>query len=173
MQTNLGKYQDIQNRLEELETMARDGFSDEEIRKELGIAHSTFYRYKNVYPAFAKALKTGRRSADSAVEKALFRKATGYVQKVRKPVKLKEISYENGKKARESERLEITEEEQYYPPDTNSALFWLKNRCPEQWNDKSPQEPENPLDRLEPEKAVEELRRSIAELPSELFRDPR
>ena len=110
---------------------------------------------------------------DSVVEKALFRKATGYVQRIRKPVKLKEIEYENGKKVRESERLEIAEEEQYYPPDTNSALFWLKNRCPEKWRDKLEQETEagNPLDHLKPEEALEEMKRSIAELPSELFRN--
>ncbi|MBU5449191.1 hypothetical protein [Acetivibrio sp. MSJd-27] len=173
VQTNPGKYGQIEKRLEELESLAREGLSDDAISARLGIGRSTFYRYKKSRPAFEQALERGRHSVDSEVEKALFKKATGYVQRVRKPVKLKEIEYENGKKVRESERLEIAEEEQYYPPDTNSALFWLKNRCPEKWRDKLEQETEagNPLDHLKPEEALEEMKRSIAELPSELFRN--
>ena len=33
---------------------------------------------------------------------------------------------------------------EHYPPDTTAAIFWLKNRRPEQWRDKSQQELSGP-----------------------------
>lgn len=172
MQRNPGRYREIEKRLQELEKWARQGLSDEEIIAKLGIGRSTFYRYKSGHRPFEEALKRGRNNADSEVERALYKKATGYVMTVRRPVKLKEIVYENGKKTRETERLEIAEEEQYFPPDTNSALFWLKNRCPDRWHDKAePEErPADALDNMEPDEAVRAMRRVIAELPGELLK---
>ena len=90
VQTNPGKYAQIEKRLEELESLAREGLSDDAISARLGIGRSTFYRYKKCHPAFEQALESGRHSVDSEVEKALFRKATGYVQRIRKPVRSEE-----------------------------------------------------------------------------------
>ncbi len=153
--------------IERAALLAQEGLKDEEIIRQLGISRSTFYRNKRTDPSFAEALKQGRDCSDTAVERALFRKATGYVQKIQKPVKLKEILYENGKKVSETEHLELVEEEQYFPPDTASAQFWLKNRCPKQWNKQEKEEP-NPLEHLAPEQALSVLRRAVSELPSVL-----
>ncbi len=155
------KYETID--LEKLQMLAREGHCDDEISRRLGIGRSTFYRYKKEFPAFATALEQGRKHTDRAVEEALFRKATGYMQRVVKPMKLKEVLYENGKKVQETERLELVEEEQYFPPDTNSALFWLKNRCPDRWQEGGSQK-EDELDHLSPEAAVEAVRRGIAQI---------
>ncbi len=155
------KYETID--LQKLEMLAREGHCDDELIRRLGIGRSTFYRYKKEFPAFAAALEQGRKHTDRAVEEALFRKATGYIQRILKPVKLKEVIYENGKKVQETERLELAEEEQYFPPDTNSALFWLKNRCPDRWQE-GDREEEDALDHLSPEAAVEAVRRGIAQI---------
>ncbi len=157
----LHKYENID--LQKLEMLAREGHCDDEISRRLGISRSTFYRYKKEFPAFEETLRRGKQRTDSAVEEALFRKATGYVQRIVKPVKVKEVLYENGKKAQETERVEMVVEEQYFPPDTNSALFWLKNRCPDRWQDGS-REQEDELDHLSPEAAVAAVRRSIAQI---------
>ena len=55
---------------------------------------------------------------------------------VQKPIKLKEIKYDNGKRVSENERIEYAEEEVFIPPDTTAQIFWLKNRRPDKWRDK-------------------------------------
>ena len=53
-----------------------------------------------------------------------------------KPIKVKEVLYENGKRISEKEHIEYADEEIYIPPDTTAQIFWLKNRKPEEWRDK-------------------------------------
>jgi len=79
------------------------------------------------------------------VEKALFRKATGYKETVTKPVKCKTILYEGGKKARESEEIVYANEDVFVAPDTTAMSFWLRNRRPDRWKNK-PEDAETEAD---------------------------
>lgn len=60
-----------------LEGWARDGLTDEQIAKNIGIATGTLYDWKNKYPEISDALKKGKEVADYEVENALFRNAMG------------------------------------------------------------------------------------------------
>ena len=77
-----------------------------------------------------KDLKKG----DIAVEKALLKSATGYMEKVKKAFKLKDVYYDENGKKNEKEKVEIIEEEQYIPPNLSAQTFWLKARCPDIWD---------------------------------------
>lgn len=119
-----------------LEGWARDGLTDEQIAKNMGISYSTLKDWKNKYPAISATLKKGKEIVDTEVENALLQKALGMKKTVQKPIKLKEIKYDNGKRVSENERIEYAEEEVFIPPDTTAQIFWLKNRRPDKWRDK-------------------------------------
>lgn len=65
----------VEPKLELIEGWARDGLTDEQIAKNLGIAYSTFREYRNKYSALSTALKKGKEVVDYEVEKALLNKA--------------------------------------------------------------------------------------------------
>lgn len=103
-----------------IEGWARDGLTDEQIAKNLGIAYSTFREYKNKYSALSAALKKGKEVIDYEVENALLKRVLGY--------EYEEVTYEHGE---ETKRVL-----KHVVPDTTAQIFWLKNRKPQQWRDK-------------------------------------
>lgn len=119
-----------------LNAWARDGLTDEQIARNIGITTSTLYEWKNKYPEISESLKKGKEVVDIEVENALLQKALGITKTVVKPIKIKEVLYDNGKRISEKERIEYAEEEIYIPPDTTAQIFWLKNRKPDMWRDK-------------------------------------
>ena len=95
---------------------------------------------KNKYPAISATLKKGKEVVDTEVENALLQKALGMTKTIQKPIKLKEVLYDNGKRTSEKEHIEFVEEEIFIPPDTTAQIFWLKNRRPDKWRDKQKDE---------------------------------
>ena len=122
------KYEtDVKPRLVEIEAWKRDGLTDEQIFKNLGISRDTFYKYKEKYTDFSDALKKGKEVADIEVENALFKRAIGYRYKE----KIKEVKEIDGKKT-----VFIKEVEKEMPGDVGAQIFWLKNRKSSKWKDK-------------------------------------
>lgn len=107
-----------------LEGWARDGLTDEQISRNMGIAYSTFREWKKKYSAFSAVLKRSKDVVDREVENALFRRAMGY--------KYDEVTYERGEEVKR-----VTKE---VAPDTTAQIFWLKNRKPAEWRDKIEQQ---------------------------------
>lgn len=122
------KYEtDVKPRLVEIEAWKRDGLTNEQIMKNLGIGRDSFYRYKDKYSEFSDALKKGKEVADIEVENALFKRAIGYRYKE----KIKEVKEIDGKKT-----VFIKEVEKEMPGDVGAQIFWLKNRKSSKWKDK-------------------------------------
>ena len=111
-----------------LEGWARDGLSEKQIAKNIGIHLGTLCEWKNRFPEIAEAIKRGKRPVDVQVENALYRSALGYKQTVKKPIKLRRKD--------NSEYIEYADEEVYIAPNITAQIFWLKNRKPEYWRDK-------------------------------------
>lgn len=107
-----------------LEGWARDGLTDEQISRNMGIAYSTFREWKKKYSAFSVVLKRTKDVVDREVENALFKRAMGY--------KYDEVTYERGEEVKR-----VTKE---VAPDTTAQIFWLKNRKPAEWRDKIEQQ---------------------------------
>lgn len=131
-------YTHVENKLEWIKQMAREGLIDKDIAHNLGVAESTFNGYKKKYPELAKALRDSKPEADAKVESALFKKALGYNVEVKKTFKCKHTTYDSttGKKIAEDEVLETGIDEVHIPADTTAQIFWLKNRVPDKWRDK-------------------------------------
>ena len=107
-----------------LEGWARDGLTDEQIAKNIGIATSTFYEWKKKELEFSEALKKGKEVIDFEVENALLKKALGYT-----------ITLNKQKVTKVGDVVNFTEEV-HIPPDTTAQIFWLKNRKPNNWKDR-------------------------------------
>ena len=60
-----------------LEGWARDGLTDEQIAKNIGITVSTFYEWKKKYSEISESLKKGKEVVDYEVENALSSSALG------------------------------------------------------------------------------------------------
>ena len=135
-----GKYEDWckdPDKLTLLSGWARDGLTDEEIAKKIGISRSTLAEWKKKYPDISDTLKKGKEIVDTEVENSLLKRAKGYTAKIKKTFKVKKVEYDpSGKKIKEEEVLEVGEDEIHVPADVTAMIFWLKNRLPEKWKDK-------------------------------------
>lgn len=58
-----------------LEGWARDGLSEEQIARNMGVSRSTLSAWKNVHPDILDALKKGKEIVNYEVENALLKKA--------------------------------------------------------------------------------------------------
>lgn len=58
-----------------LEGWARDGLTDEQIAKNVGVNPATLYDWKNKFPKISEALKKGKEIVDYQVENALLASA--------------------------------------------------------------------------------------------------
>lgn len=111
-----------------LEGWARDGLTDEQIAKNIGINRTTLYDWKKKEINIANTLKKGKEIIDFEVENALLKKALGYT-----------ITLNKQKVTKDGDVVNITEEV-HVPPDTTAQIFWLKNRQPKKWRDKVEQD---------------------------------
>lgn len=103
-----------------LEGWARDGLTDEQIAKNIGISRETLNQWKNKYADISDTLKRGKEVVDYEVENALLKRALGYTVKEEKLTK-------DGC---------VVELEREVPGDVTAQIFWLKNRKPSAWRDK-------------------------------------
>lgn len=120
-----------------LEGWARDGLTDDQIAKNMGISESTFYAWKNKYSEISESIKKGKDVVDYQVENALLKRALGYKTSETK------VKTENGV----TTETVITVKE--IPPDTGAAAFWLKNRRPDKWREKPANEDTAALEKLD------------------------
>ena len=156
-----------QENLELVEGWARDGLSDEQIAKNMGIAVSTLYDWKKRHLEFMEAFKKGKQVVNVELENALFKKAIGAktstttyrVSKLDDNVlKARRLRYadkymeEHPEASKKDALIAATEHvdthekivwsivENQLPPDVGALMFLLKNRMPEKYREQSYQE---------------------------------
>lgn len=105
------------------QAMAELGATNTEIGKALGVAESTIRYWQGKHKDFAAALKLGKDKSDDRVERSLFERAMGYTHAEDK------IFMHEGEPV-------VVPTVKHYPPDATSAIFWLKNRRPDEWREK-------------------------------------
>lgn len=117
----------ILNNIANIEEWSQKGLTMAQMANNLGIAPSTFYKYKNCIAEFRETVKKGREKAIEQLENSMFKNAIGYEIKVKCHTKLKHCEYENGKKKKEWEELVEYEETEIIKADTTAGIFLLKN----------------------------------------------
>lgn len=101
------------------------GATNAQIAEIFGVTESTLDNWKERHPGFLGAITRGKQAADAAVAEALYHRALGYSHpavKIFMPANASEPVY-----------ADYTE---HYPPDTQAASLWLRNRQPKLWRDK-------------------------------------
>ena len=183
-----GKYKEwlTPEKLSLIEGWARDGLTDAQIAHNIGIRRPTLYDWKKSHPDISDALKKGKEVVDREVENALLKRAVGMktqsttykMVKVNDDVlKVKRARFLNAYKldhpemskqelmmaavenVKTYEQIPLIVNENELAPDTSAAIFWLKNRKPENYRDHSFQE----LNTAQAEKARADVRKSNAE----------
>ncbi len=169
-----------------IEGWARDGLTDAQISKNMGISRSTLNEWKKKYPDISDTLKRSKEVVDQEVENSLLKRALGMVTKTTTykmvkvdddVLKVKRERYLNSYKLKHPdlskkellmaaieavptyERIPITENKVELAPDTSAAIFWLKNRKPDVYRDQSFKE----LNEAQAEKARADVRKATAE----------
>lgn len=117
----------VKDKLILVEGWARNGLTEQQIAKNLGVAYSTFREYKKKYPALMAVLKKGKEVVDFEVEGALIKRALGYsyVEETKELVEDKDTGT--------AELKTVKSTTKYVAPDVTAQIFWLKNRKPEEW----------------------------------------
>lgn len=110
--------------VERAKEMCLRGATDVELADEFKVSVTTLYNWRAKYPEFLQALKAAKDVADERVERSLFERAVGYE---RDSVK---IFCQDGQIIQQTFR-------ELVPPDPTSMIFWLKNRQPKLWRDKT------------------------------------
>jgi len=114
--------------------LAREGLTDQKIADFFNVDKVTLERWKLKYHDFRDSVRKGKDEHDSeVVENSLLRRALGYeyVETTR------EISPRANPETGEAE-LRITKKvTKQVAPDVTAQIFWLKNRQPERWRDRT------------------------------------
>lgn len=116
-------------------SLALLGATDAELAAAFDISVDSLNVYKKQHPEFSASLKAGKTAADAQMAASLYKRGLGFEFIEKQPIKLKEVEYENGRRVRETERVEIVDVQRVVPPDTTAAIFWLKNRRKQDWRD--------------------------------------
>lgn len=116
---------------EEAYHLTRVGGTLQDVAIALKTTQPMVVQWMKRFPEFREAVEGGRAARDEQIVSALFHRARGYEHKAEK------IFCQNGIVT----KVEYTER---YPPDAASAIFWLKNRQPDDWKDVSQKEISGP-----------------------------
>jgi hypothetical protein len=102
------------------------GLDDDEVAAGIGLAPGYYYEWLKKYPELAEARARGKEIADGEVVQRLYKRAIGYSHeavKIFMPAGASEPVY--------AKYIE------HFPPDVQAATWWLKNRRPKQWKDRT------------------------------------
>ena len=150
-----GKYEEwlLPDNLLRLQGWARDGLTDEQIAKNIGINKTTFYDWKKRFPDFSNSLKKTKEIVEREVENALLKSAKGYdVEET-----VEELRF--NKKTGDYELKVVKRTKRHIPASQVAQIFWLKNRRPEDWREKREYEESDP-------EVLNKARELLGDIPS-------
>lgn len=128
------------NRYALVQLLAEMGLLDHEIALCLGMNPSSFHACVRKDPELMKALQEGKRVPDRQVEMALFQTALGYNYTERVIEEEIMISKDQENKGLLIETItgkKVKTAEKHQPPNVQAQIFWLKNRLPKLWRDRT------------------------------------
>lgn len=108
-----------------LKDWVRQGLTDSQLCKNIGISTTTFYDWKNRFPKFADVLKRTKQVVDAEVENALFKRALGY-----------DVIEEKTVVDADGIVTQTIRTRKHIPADTTAQIYWLNNRRPNIWRNK-------------------------------------
>ena len=110
----------ILSKLDTIKKLSQKGFSEEEIIKFLGVASSTFYKYKSELKELSEALLDGRGKAIEELENMTYKTAMGFEYKEEKMIIQLD---EDGNPSRRVKEVYT----KYQPPNAAQQQYLLNN----------------------------------------------
>lgn len=104
--------------------LCENGATDADLADFFKVTTRTIQNWASVHPEFFLSLKNAKAVADGRVERALYQKAVGFEHDT-----IKIMQYEGNPV--------IVPYREKVAPDTTACIFWLKNRDPKNWRDKT------------------------------------
>ena len=150
--------------LTRLRSWARDGLTNEQIAKKIGVRRQTISEWSKKYPDIADALKKGKEVVDSEIEDSLIsvmkkhtitttqykmvkkddfnlkaeRSKFANIYKLDHPNATKnEILIATAENVEVYEKIPISKTVTEVDPNTSAIIFWLKNRRPDIYRDQT------------------------------------
>ena len=115
-------------KISDIKQWVMSGATIREICGNLQISPDTWYRACKDHETLGELVNMAKELINSDVEKSLLKLCTGYdYEEIRTVVE----EDKNGKK-----RTRIEKVKKHQPPSSNAISFWLRNRVPDQWNDR-------------------------------------
>lgn len=111
-----------------IEGWRRDGLSNEQIAKNMGIYVSTLYSWLEKYKELKEAYKKGDEVSTYEIENKLYKSAIGYDIE---EMDIQETEYPDGTKT-----ITKRKHRRHVPASIAAQIFILKNRRPNKWKDK-------------------------------------
>lgn len=153
-----GKFKEwlTEDGLKQIQSWVRDGLTDIQVAKNMGISKTTFYDWMNKYPAMSDSVKKGKQPVDFEVENALLKRALGY--------EIEETNTFITMNSKGEKVQKVNKTKKHIAPDATAAIFWLKNRRPDKWRKT------NPAYEGKAEIEISKLRAEIKKLEAETAR---
>lgn len=108
------------------EKLCKKGFTDKDLAEFFEVQEQTINNWKEAHPEFLESLKSAKEQHDVAVvEKTLLQRALGY--------EISEVKVEE----QEGSPSKTTTTNKHVAPSDTALIFFLKNRNPERWRDKT------------------------------------
>ena len=112
------------DRIDHVKAIAMRGLADNEMASILGVSEPLLNSWRKYYPEFNQAIEDGRSLPDQQVLAALHANAIGYERDQDVVVRTRRGS-------------EIVTAKVFYPGETAAQRYWLNNRAPKYWKDRS------------------------------------
>lgn len=99
------------------------GATDREMANFFSVSEQTLNAWKTAHEKFLESITRGKEAADANVASRLYERAMGYSHP--------EVHVSNYQG-----EVTLTPLTKHYPPDTQAASLWLRNRQPAKWRDR-------------------------------------
>lgn len=121
------KWPQVEEKLILIEKWLRDGLTEAQICKNLGVSINAFNKFKKQHDELVQVLKKGKEVAITEIENALFKRALGYeYEEVKTSIRMID-----GKETKFTEKSR-----KHMPPDVAACSILLKNKDRERgWSD--------------------------------------
>ena len=126
------QYQITTALLKKAERLAARGLTIVQLAISLGWSEATMHEKKKTNPELLEAISRGQQKGIETISNALYKRAKGFTYKeVHEEVRLNEKG-----KAGKNKNVIKKVVKKHAVPDTTAQIFYLKNRDPQNWQDK-------------------------------------
>lgn len=124
-----GKYDLIKKNFKKIEQLLQAGHTEKKVAQSIGIAYSTWNKYKTEHEEFSELIIKSREEPVDNLVAQMYQSGMGFTKTIKRAMKLKEELFDpvTGKKSCSREKIAFYEEEIYIPPNFQAAKFLIMN----------------------------------------------